>query len=202
MQRRFPHTARYLLQVVGLPTLRLPTLRLPTMALATAIALASAPHVLAAGGLAGHDSAAPVDYAADRIELQDKAQRVMLSGNVDITQADLRLRTDRALVSYTNAGEMKIQRIDATGAVSVTRGQEVADGDVGTYDFNRRVITLVGHVSLHRGKDVLNGARLVIDLNTNLASVDGRGTGPGAGLSPNSGGGRVSGTFAVPKKGT
>ena len=37
--------------------------------------------------VAGHNSNAPVNYAADRIELQDRQNRVVLSGNVDITQA-------------------------------------------------------------------------------------------------------------------
>lgn len=142
---------------------------------------------------AGFNSDAPVNYAADQIQLQDKQNRVLLSGNVDITQADLRMRAARTTVAYTNQGSLKIQRIDATGGVLVTRGNETARGDVGVYDFNRRIITLVGGVALTRGSDTLNGARLVIDLNTGLSSVDGHGGGA-------SGGGRVSGTFSVPKK--
>lgn len=151
---------------------------------------------LAAQGIAGHDSNAPVNYAADRIELQDRQSRVVLSGNVDITQGDLRLRAARTTVAYTNAGSLKIQRIDATGGVLVTRGNESARGNAGVYDFNRRIITLAGNVALDRGTDTLRGGRLVMDLNTGLSSVDGRGGGGASG-----GNGRVSGTFAAPKRG-
>lgn len=143
----------------------------------------------------GHNSNAPVDYQADRIELQDKQNRVVLAGNVDITQAGLRLRAARTTVAFTDAGSLKIQRIDATGGVVVTRGSETARGNAAVYDFNRRIITMSGNVALNRSGDTLNGGRLVIDLNTGVSSVDGRG---GAGGS--SQGGRVSGTFSVKKQ--
>lgn len=150
-------------------------------------------------GLASFDSNAPVDYEADSIVLQDKQNRVVLSGNVAINQGDMKLRAARTTVAYLNQGGVKIQRIDATGGVTVTRGTETASGDVGVYDFNRRIITLAGRVALRRGTDTLNGARLVIDLNTGLASVDGRGMGSTAAGGTTTGG-RVSGSFTVPKR--
>jgi lipopolysaccharide export system protein LptA len=155
---------------------------------------------LEAQAIAAHDSNAPVSYAADRIELQDKAQRVVLSGNVDITQGDLRMRAARSTVAYTNEGSLKIQRLDATGGVTVTRGNESAKGDVAVYDFNRRIITMAGNVALHRGTDTLNGGRLVMDLNSGVSSVDGRAGGSSSALGGGTSGGRVSGSFSVPKR--
>lgn len=145
-----------------------------------------------AQALGGHDSNAPVTYAADRIELQDRQDRVVLAGNVKISQGNLQLSADRTTVAFTDQGSLQIQRIDATGGVNVNRGTESARGDVAIYDFNRRVITLAGNVALRRGGDTLNGGRLVIDLNSGVSSVDGRGSAQS--------GGRVSGTFAVPKR--
>ena len=139
--------------------------------------------------IAGFNSALPVNYAADRIEFQDRQNRVVLSGNVVIDQGDMRLTAGRTVVAFEDAGALSIQRIDATGGVTVTRGAERASGDAGVYDFNRRVIVLAGGVALRRGGDTLNGGRLVIDLATGLSSVDGRGA---------AGSGRVSGSFAVP----
>jgi len=158
--------------------------------------------VAQAQGISGFNSDAPVNYAADRIELQDKQQRVVLSGNVDISQGDLRLRAGRTTVAYTDAGSLKIQRLDATGGVVVTRGNETARGEVAIYDFNRRIITLAGGVSLLRGSDTLNGGRLVIDLASGVSSVDGRagGSSSAIGGTTTSGGGRVSGSFSVPKR--
>jgi lipopolysaccharide export system protein LptA len=155
---------------------------------------------LGAQAIAGHDSNAPVNYAADRIELQDKAKRVVLSGNVDVTQGDLRMQATRSTVAYTNEGSLKIQRLDAVGGVTVTRGSESARGDVAVYDFNRRIITMAGNVALRRGTDTLNGGRLVMDLNTGISSIDGRSGGSSSAVGgTTSRGGRVSGTFSVPK---
>ena len=135
-----------------------------------------------AQAISGHNTNAPVDYAADRIELQDRQDRVVLSGNVDIQQDNLRVRSARTVVAFTDAGSLRIQRITATGGVLVTRGNEVARGDVAVYDFNRRLITMVGNASLKRGGDTLNGNRFVIDLRSGVSAAEGR----------------VSGTFSVP----
>ena len=93
-------------------------------------------------------------------------------------------------------------RIDATGGVTVTRGSETASGDVAIYDFNRRIITMVGAVALRRGTDTLNGGRLVIDLASGVSSVDGRSAGSSGatGQGSTGSGGRVSGSFTVPKR--
>jgi lipopolysaccharide export system protein LptA len=150
-----------------------------------------------AQGIAAFNSDQPVNYSADSIELQDRQNRVVLSGDVQIDQGDLRLTAARTTVAYTNMGGVKIQRIDATGGVVVTRGNERASGAAGVYDFNRRVIVLSGGVHLQRGTDTLNGGRLTMDLKTGLSTVDGGG-GPAPGTSSH--GGRVSGTFTVPKQ--
>lgn len=138
---------------------------------------------LGAQGLSSHNTNAPVDYAADRIELQDRQNRVVLSGNVDIKQTELRLRAARTIVDFTDQGSLKIQRITASGGVLVTRGSEVARGDVAIYDFNKRIITMVGNASLLRDGDTLRGKRFVIDLRSGVSSADGR----------------VSGSFSVPE---
>ena len=162
--------------------------------LAVSIAALGMASLAEAQAIAGFNSNQPVNYAADRIELQDRQKRVVLSGDVVITQGDLRLTAGRTTVSYTDAGALRIQRIDATGGVTVTRGNEAARGAAGVYDFNRRVIILSGGVALRRGGDTLNGGRLTIDLNTGLSSVDGGGAAPGAQGSR----GRVTGSFSVP----
>lgn len=155
---------------------------------------------LSAQAIAGHNSNAPVSYAADRIELQDRQNRVVLSGNVQITQAGLQLNAARTIVNYSDAGDLSIQRIMATGGVNVQRGNERARGDTAVYDFNRRIITMAGNVRLNRGGDTLNGGRLVIDLATGVSSVDGKASGSSTVTgNTSSSSGRVTGTFSVPQ---
>jgi lipopolysaccharide export system protein LptA len=176
---------------------------LPAVVFAGATLLAGG--ALSAQIASGKNSNAPVNYAADRIEMQDRDNRVVLTGNVDITQADLRLRAARVTVNYTNNGSLKIQRMIANGNVYVTRGDQSARGDAAVYDLVQRVITMAGNVTLNRNGDVLNGGRVVMNLDTGISSVDGRSSGSSTGTNPAvpaGRGGRVSGTFTVATKNT
>lgn len=155
------------------------------------------------GAPSHHDSEAPVSYGADHAELHDRDNRGYLSGNVEITQGEMTLRSARATVAYvTENGSQKIKRVDASGGVQITREDETARGDVAVYDFDRRIITMVGNVSLRRaGTDSMSGGRLIINLDSGQASVDGRGAGTsGSGATGSAPGGRVTGTFSVAKK--
>ena len=157
------------------------------------IAALSFSSVAGAQNIANFNSNQPVNFDAARIDLQDRQNRVVLSGGVIIQQGDLRLTADRTTIAYNDTGALTIQRVDATGNVTVTRGSERASGTAAVYDFNRRLIILSGGVALRRGNDTLNGGRLVIDLNSGLSSVDGNSAGN------ESESGRVSGSFAVPQ---
>ena len=157
---------------------------------------------LAAQGIARHDSRAPVTYDAGKFVLDDRANQAIASGGVIVTQAGLRVQSDRMVVNFSDAGgSLEIQRITATGGVVVTRDGERASGDNAVYDFNRRIITMAGNVALRRGTDTLNGGRLVIDLDSGMSTVDGAASGPGSATPAAPGGrGRVTGTFAVPQR--
>ena len=156
---------------------------------------------LAQGGdpvsaLRGHDSDAPIDVAADRIEVQDRADRAIFAGNVKVRQASLSLDTERLTVAYSSGGGIQIRRLDAAGGVVVRSPSETARGNFAIYDLDKKLITLVGAVQLNRGGSRVAGSRLVIDLESGRAVIDGGA--PGVGQS----GGRVTGHFTVPKRAT
>ncbi|MDY7096992.1 MAG: LptA/OstA family protein [Pseudomonadota bacterium] len=151
-----------------------------------------------AQGIASHNTRAPVSVDAGRIDVQERANRVSFSGDVVVTQAGLTVRSQRMLLNYVDAGSLELQRITATGGVTVSRGNERATGDTAIYDFNRRIITMSGNVQLRQGSNNLSGGRLVIDLDTGVSSVDGRASG-GAPAAAGSDSGRVRGTFTVPQ---
>ena len=155
-----------------------------------------------AQALANHNSSAPVDFAAGSIEVQDRADRVVLEGNVRVTQAGLTVTAPRMTVAYTRSGGTDVNRLDATGGVTVVKGDETAKGNVAIYDLDRRLITMVGNVELRQRGNNLRGGRMVIDLNSGRATVDGRGAARGPDGSPDTdgSGGRVKGTFSVPQR--
>ena len=177
---------------------------LSTGFLATAGAIVAGTGGLSAQVFRNHDSNAPVNFTADRIEVQDRADRVVVSGNVVVTQAGMTLNAARMTVAYRNqpgtgAGGIEIDRIDASGNVVVTKGDQTARGNVAIYDLNAKLITMLGNVALTQGAYRLTGGRLVMDLNSGRSTVDGRSSGGGAGTST-SPSGRVSGTFTVPQR--
>ena len=145
--------------------------------------------------LKGHDSNAPVDVDADRIEVQERADRAVFAGNVRARQGNLTLQTARLTLAYTAGDGIQIRRLDASGGVTVTSPSETARGNFAVYDLDAKLITLVGDVRLARAGSTINGSRLLIDLNTGRAVMDGGA--PGVGQS----GGRVTGHFTVPQKG-
>lgn len=145
--------------------------------------------------LRGHDSRAPIDISANSLEAQDRADRAIFAGDVVARQGSLTLRTARLTVAYRSAGGLEIDRIDASGGVVVTSPSETARGAFATYDPDAGLITLVGDVRLERSGSTLSGGRLVIDLNTGRATMNGglRGV--------NQQGGRVTGRFTVARQG-
>lgn len=157
-----------------------------------------------AQGIRNHNSNAPVDFEADRIEVQDRADRAVLVGNVRVRQGTLSLDTQRVNVAYTGSvvgGNPSVSRLDASGGVTVRSPNETATGSFATYDLNRRLITMIGGVTLKQGANVLRGGRLIIDLASGRSIVDGRAAAaPGAAGVTGGSGGRVTGRFSVPQR--
>jgi len=172
------------------------------MLLGTVAVLSLAPS--AAQDFGGQNTDAPVLVSADRVEVLARQDRSVMSGNVVITQGDLTLRSARTVLAFSTGDQgVKIHRLDALGGVNINRGNQSASAELAVYYFDRRIITMIGGVILRRGGDVLNGARLTIDLDSGISTLDGRGNGTAAKDLPSSSGttgGRITGTFSVPKK--
>jgi lipopolysaccharide export system protein LptA len=155
--------------------------------------------------LKNHDAKSDVFFDADRIEVQDRTDRAILSGNVRVRQAGLTLSAARLTVAYAKdakgGNSVDVERLDATGGVIVTSATETARGDIAIYDLNRRIITMLGDVTLDQRQNQLRGGRLVIDLNSGRAVVDGRSiAGAPEGAIGTGSNGRVSGRFTVSTK--
>ncbi|WP_165323503.1 LptA/OstA family protein [Rhizorhabdus phycosphaerae] len=143
--------------------------------------------------LKNHNANAPVDFAADRIELQDRTDRAILTGNVEVKQGDMTLRAARVTINYSSAAQTQVNRMDASGSVVLTTATETARSQYAIYDLRTRLVTMIGGVTVSRaGKGETKGNRLVINMNSGLASLDGGAAG--------SGGGRVTGRFTPPPR--
>jgi lipopolysaccharide export system protein LptA len=148
-----------------------------------------------AQSIRNHNGNASIDISAASTELQDRADRVVFSGGVTAAQAGLVLKASRLTVAYTSNGGVDVNRLDATGGVTITKDDLRATSTSAIYDLDSSLITLIGNVNLVQGSNRLTGGRLIIDLTSGRSTING-GSAPGTTHS----GGRVTGTFTVPQR--
>lgn len=175
----------------------------PLKALAFLLALASAaPAAAQQGGFLGQmgqpiDTTAPIEIAADALEVRQADQVAVFSGHVDATQGDMRLQASELQVHYSSGSGTggEISRIDASGNVHVSSATETARGDRAVYNVLQEQVTMEGNVVLTQGTNVIQGDRLTIDLASGHSRIEG-----GASVvTEENGSGRVRGVFTIPR---
>ncbi|MDP4872442.1 MAG: LptA/OstA family protein, partial [Sphingorhabdus sp.] len=105
------------------------------------------------------------------------------------------LKANRVTAAYSNNGGVDVNRLDATGGVTVTKDDLRATSSSAIYDLDSSLITLIGNVKLVQGSNRLNGGRLVIDLNSGRSTLN-----AGGPANTSNSGGRVTGSFSVPQR--
>ncbi|MEX2518396.1 MAG: lipopolysaccharide transport periplasmic protein LptA [Paracoccaceae bacterium] len=131
-----------------------------------------------------HDSAQPIEIAADSLEVREGDKTAIFRGDVVAGQGTLRLTAKELEVDYgPGGGETgQIRRIEARGDVFLANGAETASGEFAEYDVAAGTIKMSGAVTLTQGGNVVKGEQLSIDLNSGQGRVEG-------------GGGRVKSVF-------
>ncbi|RSB44999.1 LptA/OstA family protein [Brevundimonas sp. 357] len=119
----------------------------------------------------------PVQYGADSGEYTPDG--FSLRGRAEVTQGGNRLRAD-AIRGFTANGDLN--RIEATGSVYFVTPDQSMKGDRAVYTLNDGNVVVTGDVILTQGKSVLTGNRLVYNVRTETARIEG-------------GNGRVQGVF-------
>ena len=149
----------------------------------------------------GHNTNAPVEFDAGELVLNDRADRVTLTGNAVVRQAGLTISASRLTAAYTSGGKINVNRFDAVGGVRINKDDLQATSNAAIYDVDNALITLIGNVKLTQGSNRLNGGRIVIDLNADRTTITGGAASQNAAGEPVTGGnGRVTGTFSVPQR--
>ena len=117
----------------------------------------------------------PIQVKAERSEVLDRKKQVIITGNVDIVQADTALRADRVVLSYAGNSATRssgiggsfgdIKSMKATGNVFYLTPELKATGETGFYDAVNETIKLDGQeVILQRGEDFATGKCLIMNL--------------------------------------
>lgn len=140
------------------------------------------------GGVLGIGaSKAPISIDADKLQVFDKEQRAVYSGNVVVVQGDTTMKAAHMTVFYERAnqdaqpaepgssgpGGAALKRVEAKGDVVITSKDQVARGDNGVLDRENDRMILTGNVSLSQGENITKGEKLFYNLSTGVATVDG-----------------------------
>ncbi len=127
------------------------------------------------GGLS-LDASLPVEITADALALDQAAGTALFSGTVRVGQGTLRMAADRMEVFYAAdaSGTGAIDRMLATGNVTLTNGLESAEAARATYVVTSGIVEMEGDVLLTQGANALSSERLRIDLNAGTGVLEGR----------------------------
>jgi lipopolysaccharide export system protein LptA len=156
-----------------------------------------------AQSLPDHNSNAPIDVSAEALDVSSRAGRASYVGNVVVRQDRLTIRAARVSVAFTTGGTVDINRVEATGTVTVSSDDLNARSNTALYDLDSRLITMIGNVELTQRGNRLTGNRLVINVGSGRATLTGSAgrVGPdGTTQSGTTSGGRVTGRFTVPQR--
>ncbi|MGO4681983.1 LPS export ABC transporter periplasmic protein LptC [Hyphomicrobium sp. 2TAF46] len=132
------------------------------------------------------DPNSPYDVVAEKLDVDDVAKTALFTGNVSAVQGSISMRSQELTAFYTgNAG---IGSSDGAAAaagtpaslthltarkkvVVVAKDGQTATGDWAEVDVKKNLTTLGGAVVLTQGKNIVNGTKLVIDMNTGEATI-------------------------------
>jgi lipopolysaccharide export system protein LptA len=136
----------------------------------------------------------PVHIEAGRLEVRDKEHVATFIGNVQVSQGDTNMRCKTLVVFYEGgatgtdpkpekkpqaptttigpAGDQRIKKLEARGDVVVTQNDQVATGELATFDMASNMVTMSGNVVLTQGQNVLRGERLVVDMTTGFSRIE------------------------------
>ncbi|MDN5925782.1 MAG: LPS ABC transporter substrate-binding protein LptA [Hyphomicrobiales bacterium] len=123
----------------------------------------------------------PIQIESDNLEVHDKDNTAIFTGNVNVVQGTTLLKAGRMIVYYlkgaggtVTGGSGNIKSIDVDGKVYVKSNDQIATGDHGTFDMQTQVLVLEGNqVVLTQGDNVVMGCKLTANLKTGLSKLDG-----------------------------
>ncbi len=131
----------------------------------------------------------PVEITSDQLEVYRKEDKAIFSGNVLAKQGNVNLRSEEMTIYYkANKAKGKkaddgskptnsISKVETKGKIFLSTPKETAQGDKGVYDVDKKVVTILGNVTLTSGKSIVRGEEMVYNLATGQSKMISSGQG-------------------------
>ena len=153
------------------------TLRSLARALALAVGLlasaAVAQEATIAFGALEQDTTLPVEVSADQLAENNADGSAVFSGNVVVTQGEMKLSAAAIQVKYGADGK-SIDQLIASGGVIVANLGDAAEAREAVYTIDTGLIVLTGDVLLTQGPSAMAGQKLTINLKDGTGIMEGR----------------------------
>lgn len=166
-----------------------------SLTILAALMLAVAPALAkgrSGGILPGASAKDPLNIDAGKLDFFDKEQKLVYSGSVIVTNGPSTLKASRITIFLEGKGggaeaasNDRVRHIDADGPVTLVSEGKIGTGERASYDKAENKVYLTGNVTLTQGDNIVKGERLVYDVSSGMATVQGGGAQ----------GGRVRSTF-------
>ncbi len=119
------------------------------------------------------DPKAPVQVQADQLAVNQADGTALFTGNVIVTQGDMKLQAAEVRVEYS-ADKKAIQTLHASGGVTLAAGTDAAKAAEADYKPDTGDLVMTGDVVLTQGAAAISGQQLTLDLKSGTGTMDGR----------------------------
>ncbi len=135
--------------------------------------VASAQGANIAFGNIKQDTSAPVEVAADNLDINQNTGSATLTGNVLVGQGAMRLSAGVVNIVYS-ADRSQISQLKASGGVTLVSGEDAAEAANAEYNVATGVIVLSGNVLLVQGVTAITADKMRVDTKSGQAKMQGR----------------------------
>lgn len=127
---------------------------------------------IAFGGIK-QDTSLPVTLDADTLAINNADGSARFTGNVIVSQGEMRLTAGEVQVEYLPDGG-GIKTLHATGGVTLINTGDAAEAKEALYTIDTGNVVMSGDVLLTQGANAISGQKLVINLKDGTGVMEGR----------------------------
>ncbi len=125
---------------------------------------------------------APIHIEANHMTSTERTNSVVFTGEVDAKQGDVRIRSDKMTVYYTQTDKDKkaektatqqVEKLVCVGDVEITRGEWLGTSQKMTYLSNERQVILTDNAKAWQNQNMVSGDKIIYYLDEGRSEVVG-----------------------------
>lgn len=126
---------------------------------------------------------APIHIEADKMTSTEKTSSVVFTGEVDAKQGDVRIRTDKMTVYYSEKDKkaakdkktaQQVEKLICIGNVEITRGEWLGTSKKMIYLSKERQVILTDNAKAWQGQNMVSGDKIIYYLDEGRSEVVGK----------------------------